>query len=135
MRHWIYNDAYMAAVNKYKPSKKNGINVGDILYFSGDEVKDCFFVALPGKVQWLGDDGDTPEFVLSLNDNAKLLDKYNVKYDTLFANRSYIKMSHNVAKKINKPISEIPDYLLGGLVEIDTPKNIIDSLRKAGRIN
>ena len=83
-----YNDKkYLAQLNTYKPSKKNGINVGDILCIEGGELKYCCFIALPGKVQWLGDDGDTPDFILNLLKYKPILDKYYVRYDNLVKNQ------------------------------------------------
>jgi hypothetical protein len=128
-----YNDKkYLAQINTYKPSKKNGIHVGDILCIEGGELKYCCFIALPGKVQWLGDDGDTPDFILNLLKYKPILDKYYVRYNNLVKNQDYFILSdmtpefglqHILTK--NRTVIE---HLLGSVVEKSMPQEIIKQL-------
>jgi hypothetical protein len=128
-----YNDKkYLAQLNTYKPSKKNGIHVGDILCIEGGEQQFCCFIALPGKVQWLGDDGDTPDFILNLLKYKPILDKYYVRYNNLVKNQDYFVLSdmtpefglqHILTK--NRTVTE---HLLGSVVEKSMPQEIIKQL-------
>lgn len=132
-----YNDKkYLAQLNTYKPSKKNGIHVGDILCIEGGELKYCCFIALPGKVQWLGDNGDTPDFILNLLKYKLILDKYYVRYDNLVKNNDYFVVSNmspglglqQILTK-NRTISE---HLLGSVVEKSMPQEILKHLAAGG---
>jgi hypothetical protein len=132
-----YNDKkYLAQLNTYKPSKKNGIHVGDILCIEGGERQFCCFIALPGKVQWLEDDGDTPDFILNLLKYKPILDKYYVKYNNLVKNHDYFVVSNMTPEfglqhilTTNRTISE---HLLGSVVEKSTPKEILKQLAAGG---
>lgn len=132
-----YNDKkYLAQLNTYKPSKKNGIHVGDILCIEGGELKYCCFIALPRKVQWLGDDGDTPDFILNLLKYKPILDKYYVKYDNLVKNQDYfvlrnttpgLGLQHILTK--NRTITE---HVLGSVVEKSMSQEILKQLAAGG---
>ena len=122
---------YFSQVNKYKPSKKNGINVGDILCIQGGEYNYSVYVALPGKVEWLGDDGDTPDFVLNLLLHKDILDKKNVKYDTLFKNEGYYVLS-GVLRHVPQKNVTISDHLLGKVIETTMPGEILSGLSEGG---
>jgi len=128
-----YNDKkYLAQLNTYKPSTKNGIHVGDILCIEGVEQQFCCFIALPGKVLWLGDDGDTPDFILNLLKYKPILDKYYVRYNNLVKNQDYFVLSnmspglglqHILTK--NRTVSE---HLLGSVVEKNMHQEIVKQL-------
>ena len=119
---------YLAQLNKYKPSKKNGVSVGDILYIEGGERQFCCFVALPGKVQWLGDDGDTYDFILNLFKYKSILDQHNVKYAELFENTKYFEFNRNGLEKKTGPNSNVFEHLLGSVVERNAPAQILYEL-------
>jgi hypothetical protein len=119
---------YITRLNKYKPSKRTGINVGDILYIEGGEREWCCYLALPGKVQWLGDDGDTYDFILNLANYSAILEAHNVKYANLFNNNTYYEINQNGLEQKSGPNSNIDEYLLGSVVERDTPARIMRDL-------
>jgi hypothetical protein len=128
-----YNDKkYLAQLNTYKPSKKNGIHVGDILCMEGGELKYCYFIALPGKVQWLGDDGDTPDFILNLLKYKPILDKYYVRYNNLVKNQDYFVLSNMTPEfglqHILTKNRTVTEHLLGSVVEKSMPQEIIKQL-------
>jgi hypothetical protein len=127
---------YLTQLNKYKPNKKNGINVGDILCIMGGEYQYCVYVALPGKVQWLGDDGDTPDFVLTLLKYKDILDKNNVKYDDLFKNEDYYVLAElsSGLQYITKRNRIVSDHLLGMVIETTMPDEILNGLAEGGLI-
>jgi len=120
---------YLTQLNKYKPSKKNGIRVGDILYIEGggDREWSCY-LALPGKLQWLGDDGDTYDFILNLSKYRSILEEHNVKYTDLFKNTSYYELNKNGLEQKSGLNWNIDEYLLGSVVERDTPDRILRDL-------
>jgi hypothetical protein len=129
---------YLAQLNKYEPSTENGINVGDILCIEGGEHEFCCFVALPGKVQWLCDDGDTYDFILNLLKYKPILDINNVKYDNLFNNQDYYVLNNtefagNLQHILTKN-NTVSEHLLGSVVEKGTPKEILDQLVAGGLI-
>jgi len=132
-----YNDKkYLAQLNTYKPSKKNGINVGDILCIEGGEQQFCCFIALPGKVQWLGDDGDTPDFILNLLKYKPILDKYYVRYDNLVKNQDYFVLSNMTPEfglqHILTKNRTILEHLLGSIIEKSMPHEILMQLASGG---
>jgi hypothetical protein len=127
---------YFAQLNKYKPSKKTGINIGDILYIVSGDNQYCIYIALPGKVEWLGDDGDTIDFVTNLLLHGDILKKKNVKYAKLFKNEDYYVLTgvsaglQHVLKK-NEMISE--HLLREDIWEL--PQEILTTLSDGGLIN
>jgi hypothetical protein len=128
---------YFSQVNKYKPSKTNGINVGDILSIQGGEYNHSIYVALPGKVEWLGDDGDTPDFVLNLLLHKDTLNKKNVKYDNLFKNEDYYVLAERSSGLRHVPQQNvtISDHLLGKVIETTMPEEILSGLSEGGLRN
>lgn len=127
-------EKFFAELTKYKPRPKNGISVGDILNIvAGDGTKYCVYVALPGKVEWLGDDGDDKFFMLTLLKYKDILDKYNVKYTHLFKNEDYYVLKDGAAlQHIPRSNSTVPDHLLGRYWSLDDYQEILNELAKGG---
>lgn len=124
---------FLAELSKYNPSPKNGINVGDILYIVAGEGDYCVYVALPGKVEWLGDDGDNSYFMLTLLKYKEILDKYNVKYTHLFKNEDYYVLRDGAAlQHIPRSNSTVPDHLLGMYWSLDDYQEILNKLTEGG---
>jgi hypothetical protein len=133
-----YKDkTYSALLARYKPSKTNGINVGDILCIMGGEYQYCIYVALPGRVEWLGDDGDTPDFVLNLLKYKNGLDKKNVKYDALFKNEGYYALAglSSGLRHVRQKNRIVSDHLLGTVIETTMPAEIVNGLSEGGLLS
>jgi hypothetical protein len=123
---------YFKLVNQYNAIKQ-GVNVGDILYINAGEQPYSCFLALRGKVQWLGDDGDTPDFMLNLLKYKPILDKHNVKYGKLFRNQEYyVFKNENKLKHIPASNPLVSQYLLGRAVETTMPAEILNGLAEGG---
>jgi hypothetical protein len=90
-------EKFLAELQKYKPSPKNGISVGDILYIVAGDGTKCVYLALPGKVEWLRDHRDDSYFMINLLEYKEILDKYNVKYTHLYKNEDYYVLSDKAA--------------------------------------
>lgn len=122
---------YLRLINQYNSAVHKDIRTGDILYIVGGERKYSCYIALRGAVQWLGDDGDTPDFILNLLKWKAVLDKNNVKYNKLFKNIDYYVLKKKLEHKpeANQIISE---YLLGKAVENTMPEEILKRLSEGG---
>lgn len=123
---------YFKLVNQYNAINQ-GVRVGDILYFKGGEPQYSCYVALQGRVYWLGDDGDTPDFMLNLMKYKPILERHNVKYGKLFRNQAYYVLKNkNKLKRIPDPNPLISTYLLGSAVETSMPAEILNTLAEDG---
>jgi asparagine N-glycosylation enzyme membrane subunit Stt3 len=128
---------YFAQLKKYKPSKKTGINVGDILCIMGGEYQYCIYIALSGKVEWLGDDGDTIDFVTNLLLDGDILKKKNVKYAKLFKNEDYYVLAgvSSGLQHVQQKNEIVSTHLLGEHVVSELPQEILNTLSDGGLIN
>jgi hypothetical protein len=123
---------FFKLVNQYNAINQ-GVRVGDILYFKGGEQQYSCYVALQGRVYWLGDDGDTPDFMLNLLKYKPTLERHNVKYSKLFRNQAYyVLKNNNKLKRIPDPNPIVSAYLLGRAVETTMPQEILNGLAEGG---
>ena len=122
---------YLMLINQYNSAVHKDIRTGDILYIVGGERKYSCYIALRGAVQWLGDDGDTPDFILNLLKWKAVLDRNNVKYNKLFKNIDYYVLKKKLEHKpeANQTILE---HLLGSAVENTMPEEILKRLSEGG---
>jgi hypothetical protein len=126
-----YNDKnYLRLINQYNAVNRE-IRVGDIIYIVGGERQYSCYIALRGNVQWLCDDGDTPDFILNLLKYKPILDKNNVKYNKLFRNEDYYVLRDRL-EHISRPNQTISEYLLGSAVETTMPQEILTRLAEGG---
>ena len=122
---------YFRLINQYNAAVNKAIRVGDILYISGGEGKYSCYIALRGNVKWLGDDGDTPDFILNLLKNKEVLDRNNVKYNKLFRNEDYYVLQQKL-EHITRPNQTILEHLLGNALETTMPQEILKQLADGG---
>jgi len=122
---------YLSLINKYNSAVNKYIRTGDIIYFVGGERQYSCYIALRGKVQWLGDDGDTPDFILNLLKWKEVLERNAVKYNKLFRNQDYYVLKDKI-KHISSPSQIISEHLLGSAVETTMPQEILQRLAEGG---
>jgi hypothetical protein len=103
----------------------------------GGEYQYCIYVALPGRVELLGDDGDTPDFVLNLLKYKNGLDKKNVKYDALFKNEGYYALTglSSGLRHVRQKNRIVSDHLLGTVIETTMPAEIVNGLSEGGLLS
>jgi len=123
---------YLMLINKYNAAVNKNIKVGDIIYIVGGEGKYSCYISLRGAVQWLGDDGDTIDFILNLLKYKTVLNKNNVKYNKLFSNQDYYVLKNEKLQHISMPNQTISEHLLGSAFERTMPQEILTRLADGG---
>jgi hypothetical protein len=122
---------YFRLINHYNAAVNKSVRVGDILYIRGGDGKYSCYIAFRGNVKWLGDDGDTPDFILNLLKYKEVLNRNNVKYNKLFRNEDYYILEKKL-ELIKRPNQIISEHLLGIALETTMPQEILKQLAEGG---